>query len=153
MSVSERFWERTWVTSGCWSWLGERNEDGYGKLSVGLKKKFAHRVSWEIHKGPIPPGLCVCHGCDNPSCVNPDHLYVGTHKQNMEDKARKGRVSFGDRKKGSQAWNAKLDERSAFAIRYAYVLSGATIASVATKTGMSENAIRCLVKRKTWTHI
>lgn len=71
----------------------------------------------------------------------------------MEDKARKGRVSFGDRKKGSKAWNSKLDEQSALAIRYAYVLSGATIAVMSDSTGMSQNAIRCLVSRKTWKHI
>lgn len=89
--------------SGCWIWIGNANRDGYGLLTGSRKGKpyfLAHRVSWEMHKGAIPDGLHVLHRCDMPACVNPDHLFLGTHSENMHDMGRKGRgrgkVMFGD---------------------------------------------------------
>lgn len=83
--------------TGCFEWQARRNEFGYG--SVGFKKKRlkAHRVSWEVFRGPIPEGMCVCHHCDNPCCINPDHLFIGTRTDNMRDASRKGRIATGDR--------------------------------------------------------
>lgn len=79
----------------CWGWHGNKNQVGYGQFRVGRKGRVmsAHRVSWEIHNGPIPEGLIVMHSCDNPGCVNPAHLMVGTQKENLQDAARKGRLS------------------------------------------------------------
>ena len=90
----DRFWEQTATGDGCWLWQGSRNNKGYGQLSKGGRSGgsvLTHRYSWEIHNGPIPDGLCVCHRCDNPPCVNPEHLFLGTYKDNAVDRRDKGR--------------------------------------------------------------
>ena len=93
-----RFWSKVRKGDGCWEWAGCRSK-GYGKIALGLESGLpkgkrvvkAHRVSWLIHFGPIPDGLFVCHRCDNPPCVRPDHLYLGTCADNSRDMIRKGR--------------------------------------------------------------
>lgn len=79
------------ITDSCWLWTGTPGRGGYGKFSFNNKTIAAHRWSYEFFVGPIPRGLLVCHGCDNPACVNPKHLWLGTHKQNHEDSMKKGR--------------------------------------------------------------
>ncbi len=97
VSTSERFLAKinSATLTGCWLWTGHRFSTGYGCFEVtdaGKRKKFgAHRYSYEYFKGPIPPGLVVMHSCDNPPCVNPDHLSLGTHSDNITDMHRKGR--------------------------------------------------------------
>ena len=87
-------------TTGCWNWTLRKDHGGYGRLKVqmGARDLFrlegAHRYSYQIFKGNIPSGLEVCHSCDNPSCVNPDHLWLGTHQQNMLDMHAKGRWTY-----------------------------------------------------------
>lgn len=101
--LAERFWSFVAKAEGdaCWEWTGFRTPDGYGRIASGGKfgtapgagtMYNAHRVSWQLHNGEIPDGLVVCHKCDNPACVRPDHLFVGTQKDNMQDCARKGRI-------------------------------------------------------------
>lgn len=77
--------------SGCIEWIGGKDPNGYGRFSLSGKGDYAHRASYEIFKGPIPTGLCVCHKCDNPRCVNPDHLWLGTQTENIKDRDAKGR--------------------------------------------------------------
>jgi hypothetical protein len=94
-----RFWENVEKTEGnkCWIWNGSKDLAGYGKLSVGGQgNKYdirAHRLSYEMRFGPITGDNVICHTCDNPSCVNPNHLFEGTQKENMKDMSRKGRVN------------------------------------------------------------
>lgn len=91
-TILNRFWRS--VTKGCWIWTGHKNNKGYGMIGkAGSSTDFwlIHRVSWVIHRGPIPDGLCVLHRCDNPLCVNPDHLFLGTKKDNTQDMIAKRR--------------------------------------------------------------
>lgn len=85
-----RFYERCEKTPKCWNWTGSKNRSGYGVARLGIPQ-LAHRASYEISFGPIPEGLCVMHSCDNPACVNPAHLSLGTHADNMRDMSAKQR--------------------------------------------------------------
>lgn len=95
--LDQRFWRDVMPepNSGCWIWIGSTKPNGYGHISDrsnGRKSIYAHRVSWELHHGVIPDGMIVCHKCDFPQCVNPDHLFLGSHADNMRDCSRKGRI-------------------------------------------------------------
>lgn len=84
--VSERFWQKVKKTDGCWNWSGALDSHGYGQLYNGKTYELVHRLSWRLHRGPIPRRKFICHHCDNKICVNPLHLYVGDHKTNMRDR-------------------------------------------------------------------
>lgn len=93
--LHDRFFRNVAKSDGCWLWVGRLSPSGYGQFTiVGASSKFAHRHSWEMVNGPIPAGYSVCHRCDTPACVNPDHLFVGTHRVNVLDAAMKGRLVF-----------------------------------------------------------
>lgn len=89
--LAERFWQKVKKSDSCWEWQGANVPKGYGIIGKDGRNQYAHRVSWELHTGVIPKGLLVCHHCDNPKCVRPDHLFVGTHQDNLRDMSRKGR--------------------------------------------------------------
>src|SRR5260370_37353932 len=93
----QRFWRFTYKTSNCWFWIGGREkahgEEWYGHFQIAGKTIKAHRFSWGLHHGPIPAGRCVLHSCDNPQCVNPEHLYLGTRTQNSSDCMSRARHS------------------------------------------------------------
>lgn len=89
----DRFWAKVRKSDGCWEWTASRGIRGYGQFRLPRTRQMsgAHRVAYELSVGPIPEGMFVCHHCDNPSCVRPDHLFVGTNSQNILDAVRKGR--------------------------------------------------------------
>lgn len=93
------FWAAVKKTDGCWEWTGYRRKSKqlYGSIMVNAKHMYAHRYSWLLHNGPIPDDMIVCHRCDNPSCVRPDHLFLGTDADNVADMVAKGRNSRGEK--------------------------------------------------------
>jgi hypothetical protein len=115
--MSPTLFNQKWIPepySGCWIWTGSYAGDGRNEYGVTPARERAHRVSWLIHRGPIPKGLCVCHKCDTPLCVNPDHLFLGTHGDNARDRARKGRNRD---QNGVLHSMAKLSDQDILAIR------------------------------------
>ena len=120
--IKDRFWPKVDKRGPdeCWEWTACYNEYGYGMIAKGGKDggmERAHLVSWEIHNGPIPDGLCVLHHCDNPHCVNPRHLFLGTKKDNVHDMSEKGRRSLANRARGEHHGSAKLTEKKVRRIR------------------------------------
>lgn len=92
LETADRIFARTeWTEEGCREWTGNRNNSGYGQLRVEGRMQSVHRLTWILHFGPIPDGLVVMHGCDNPACVEIDHLLLGTQRANVLDRQRKGR--------------------------------------------------------------
>jgi hypothetical protein len=95
LPVAERFakYVHPEPNSGCWLWVGNAIPHGYGIIRINKPRtqRLAHRVSWQVHRGDIPTGLCVLHRCDNRLCDNPDHLFLGTQRDNLQDMLRKGR--------------------------------------------------------------
>ena len=100
---SERFWRFVTSEKGCWRWRGALR-NGYGVIGARQSSSvvYAHRLSYEMHFGPIPDGQCVCHACDNKQCVNPGHLYLATQEQNTKDAAAKGFMRGWSRRKGAK---------------------------------------------------
>ncbi len=141
--LSETFWAKVQKTDGCWLWTAGTNKHGYGKYL----QTSAHRASWEIHFGAIPSNLCVLHRCDNPPCVRPEHLFLGTDADNMTDRLAKGRYD-----RGEDHPMALLTERCVKEIRSLYSSGAHTLMSLAIQYGVAQSTIHAVVKRKVWKH-
>lgn len=188
---SERFWSRTIKSEdqdGCWVWTGAKFWDGYGMFRLSGARDYrgetrAHRISWLIHRGPIPEGLCVCHNCptgDDPSCINPRHLWLGTHLQNILDREAKGRgnqvsgeahhakrnpghMASGDRNgsrthpevrpKGEGHANAKLTNAQVIEIRRLRDASDLTKEEIGAMFGITGGMVGHIHSRRSWKHI
>lgn len=147
----ERFWKLITKNNktGCWEWTGYLGR-GYGIICEGgFQGKLipAHRLSWSIHNGQIPKGMFICHRCDNPKCVNPEHLFVGTQKDNMHDASIKGRTA-----RGEMLHTAKLKERDIIKIRKLFA-NGKRVVEIAQKYDIKVRQIYSIVNKEAWKHV
>ena len=150
--VVDRFWACTDVRGAdeCWEWQGPLTRGGYGRLFLGTYGRYqtTHRFSWELAKGPIPDGGHVCHTCDNRRCVNPAHLFLGTNRDNIADKVRKGRQARGER-----MGSAKLTEPQVVEIRKRWSYENARIVDLAREYGVSPSTVSHIVHGRIWKHV
>ena len=170
--IAERFAEKVAVggPDECWLWTGVPTRKGYGEMRIGGRvgrSVRAHRLAWQLTNGPIPDGLHVLHTCDNPPCVNPAHLWVGTNQDNVDDRERKGRnthvfltgaLSLSRSRpevmpRGEQHGMHKLTAPDVLEIRRRYPLGRVTRPRLATEYGVGETAIANVLNGKTWRHL
>jgi hypothetical protein len=133
----------------CKQCQGYKNRDGYGVVRRNGRLYLAHRLAWEDVFGIIPEGMCVCHKCDNPACINVDHLFLGTQKDNMLDSVNKGRCTILLGLKGEKHPRAKLTEAAVRFIRS----SDLTRRALARMFGVAKSQIDFVVHRRTWAHV
>lgn len=163
MSLDERFWAKVRRDASCWEWTARRTPSGYGTIKVGTATRLAHRVSWELHFGAIPDGMCILHRCDNPPCVNPAHLFLGMQLDNVRDREAKGRASHGEKHgevmrrtfarlgpavSGEQHPRAKLRREQAEEIRRRYRRGNGC--DLAKEFGVSRSLVRWIVAGHSW---
>lgn len=155
----KNFWKKVDKShaGGCWIWTASKIPHGYGYFAMNRRPTYVHRLSYQIHKGPIPLGINVCHNCpsgDNPSCVNPDHLWLGTQKQNQHDMIRKGRdrKATGSKSGGRtkpEAFATKITREIAIEI----LASGESHAALGRKYIVSTSTIWDIRNGRTWKHL
>lgn len=132
----------------CWEWTGSKSSFGHGEIYIGgtgpdaRKRTMTHRASWEFHNGPIPDGMCVCHRCDNPSCINPDHLFLGTKAENSRDMVEKNRQISGE-----DMPHSKLTWTQVAAIRKCTAITQSEIAAIA---GVTQSVISEIKNNNYW---
>jgi hypothetical protein len=152
-----RFWKHVDKSGECWLWTATRSSDGYGRVRVQRPKRTdlnAHRVSWELAYGPIPSGQHVLHHCDNPPCVRPDHLFLGTNADNVADKVAKGRTAD---TRGERNHKAKLTAEQVAVIRAEWTagaigrpIGRSKTAELAERFGVTKSSIYHVARGWTW---
>lgn len=148
-SVKQRFLAKIEKQpSGCWQWTASTAKGGYGQFNVGGKNWKAHRLSWILHGGADPEGLCVCHKCDNPRCVNPDHMFLGTHLDNVRDKISKGRCGHTGAR-GALNGAVKVRDVPVEQIKQLKA-EGKTVREIGPMFGLSKSTISNIINGKHW---
>jgi hypothetical protein len=155
MTPAERFFAKVDKTDDCWLWTGGRAVDRHSRSTYGVfylgRHMGAHRASWILHFGAVPPGMQVLHRCDNPACVRPDHLFLGDRLANMKDMRDKGRQCRGQRRP-----TAKITEEVVRQIRLLYKPgwhTGTNLADLARHFGIHKTAVYLIVTRRRWAHV
>ncbi len=151
MTTPENFWQNADCRNplGCWEWRGTRDKNGYGRVSANYDTLPAHRLAYKISHGAIPPGRLVCHSCDNPPCINPKHLWLGTPHQNTSDAVRKKRHAHGGRVHG-----AVLTAGAVKLARNLYKHNGPyNMTDLAYLFGVKKTAMRNAIRHVTWRHL
>lgn len=163
-SSKERFMKKVRLPDtgdGCWIWTAYcvkiNEKDARGQFFMGNKLLLAYRASWMIFRGEIPHGMHVCHRCDNGICVNPDHLFLGTQKDNMRDMVAKGRHAFAAHpetiRRGSDVNTSKLNEEKVRLMRIIYGRGNISQAKLAKQFGITQNAAFQIIHRRAWAHV
>jgi hypothetical protein len=179
-SDKERFWGKVnKIEDGCWEWAAGLSNKGYGKFTLNNKTLIAHRVSWLFEHGEPPKdGMCVCHKCDNRKCVNPSHLFIGSHQDNVDDMISKGRKATGDSNgarrlfidirlgkkshknsnpncllKGSSVGTSKLTAENVKFIRHEYAFGRQTPNQLAELFGLGRSQVSRIIKNESWGHV
>ena len=147
IEFAERFWSKAGKRTEheCWEWTAYKDRQGRGMINAGRRPEYASRVAYMLTRGSIPDGLVVMHSCDNPSCVNPGHLSLGTRQDNMSDSVVKGRMHYGE-----DNGMAKLTQAKAEIIRQEYAAGKGSYRKLARVYGVSRSAISQLVRGETW---
>ena len=138
--------------SGCWEWTGKRQTGGhkYGHQRLRKRSYLAHRLSWEVTYGPIPEGMLVCHACDNPPCINPSHLFLGSHSANLVDMHRKGRWTYDPKlRTGAANHQARLTDEKAIAI----FNDPRSQEKIAKDYAVAQTTVSRIKRREAWRHI
>ncbi len=142
--LREKFLQFVVQAEGCWGWIGPLHNAGYGRLAHDKMELLAHRIAYELFVGPIPDGMHVLHHCDNPPCMNPAHLFLGTHADNMRDMVVKGRSQRGERNGQS-----KLTEGQVLEIRKVHA-GGDSQKELAQRYGVDRSMVNRIVNGKNW---
>lgn len=143
-----QYWVETDPKSGCWIWERYKDPHGYGRTSENNHPVLVHRLAWMLWRGEVPKGMFVCHKCDNPSCVNPNHLFLGTAKDNNADRTSKGR-SMPSGVRGEQHGMSAITEEQARSIFNEPGIQR----DIAKKFGITQHAVWCIKAGRTWKHI
>lgn len=147
-SIRDRFEKKVDRSGACHLWTASVGTAGYGQIGIQGRPRGAHVVAWELERGPVPPGCCVCHRCDVKLCVRFDHLFLGTQAENLDDMAQKGRRVEGDHR-GTLNGRAKLTDARVRAIRG----SRLSTLELAEKHKISPSSVRNVRAGKTWRHV
>jgi len=145
LDVATRFWSKVAKTDGCWNWTASRNPLGYGTFRFRGHRVGAQRVAYELMFGSIPNGLWILHRCDNRRCVNPSHLYLGNHAQNMLDRKIRGRTP-----KWERNGKARLTVRDVQTIRGSFAQGSISKAELGRRFGVSANEIMLILRGDRW---
>lgn len=150
MRRKKDFYEFVNKTDSCWLWMGYKSKDGYGVYKVNRKPVRAHRYSYAREFGDIPDGLFVCHHCDTPLCVRPEHLFLGTAKDNNLDKIRKGRHRW--RRIPGRTWS-KISQEEANLIREVYATKLFSQTKIANNFQISQQLVSSIILNQVWNYV